>query len=194
MAENKYNSKIALITGEVLIDMTQDDVKEEHVQDGIYFHDKTGERKKGTNKKTVDASSATAEAAEVLVGRTFGKGNEMHTGTMPDNSGENVEITNTEGSPIPKGYSDGTAKAKLSDTELAKLIPGNIKEGITILGVEGDFGADDISSQSKTVTPTFEEQVINPDEGVAYLSSVTVGAIPVSRTDNEAGGVTVTIG
>ena len=74
------------------------------------------------------------------------------------------------------------------------MVAGNIKEGVTILGVAGDYGADDISSQSKTVTPTFEKQIINPDEGFTFLSSVEVEAIKVDRKDNEAGGVTVTIG
>lgn len=191
---NQYNSKIALGNGEVLIDLTQDDVKPEHVQDGIYFHDKTGERKKGTNTKTVDASEATAEAAEVLDGRTFGKGAEMQTGTMPDNSGNDVILTNPEGTAIPRGYYDGATPVKLSDADLANLTPGNIKEGVTILNVTGEFGADDISSQSKEVTPSFAEQIINPDEGYTFLSSVKVNPISVTRTDNEAGGVTVTIG
>lgn len=191
---NEFNSKVVLANGDVLIDLTQDDVKPEHVQKDIYFHDKSGKRQQGTNTKTVDASEATAEAAEVLVGRTFGKGNEMQTGTMPDNSGSNVEISSLAGVPIPKGYSDGSGVAKLADSEIAKLIAGNIKEGVTILGVDGEYGADDISSQSKTVTPTFERQIINPDEGYAFLSSVEVEAIKVDRKDNEAGGVTVTIG
>lgn len=191
---NEFNSKVVLSNGDVLIDLTQDDVKPEHVQKDIYFHDKTGARKQGTNTKTVDASNATAEAAEVLVGRTFGKGNEMQTGTMPDNSGQNIEISSLGGTPIPKGYSDGSSVAKLSDSEIAKLVAGNIKEGVSILGVVGDYGADDISSQSKTVTPTFEKQVVNPDEGYTFLSSVEVEAIKVDRKDNEAGGVTVTIG
>lgn len=191
---NANNSKVVLANGEVLIDLTQDDVKEEHVQSGIYFHDKSGARKKGTNTKTVDASSVTAEASEVLAGRTFGKGNEVQTGTMPDNSGNTIEITNKEGTSIPKGYTDGSSVAKISDSDSAKLIPGNIKEGVTILGVEGTYGDDDISSQSKDVTPTFEDQTIVPDDGFSFLTSVTVGAIPVERRDNEAGGVTVTIG
>lgn len=191
---NEFNSKVVLATGEVVMDLTQDDVKPEHVQKDIYFHDKTGKRQQGTNTKTVDASKATAEAAEVLVGRTFGKGNEMQTGTMPDNSGKNVEISTVGGTPIPKGYSDGSGVAKLSAAEIAKLTAGNIKEGVTILGVEGSYGADDISSQSKVVTPTFEKQTINPDPEYSFLSSVEVEAIKVTRTDNEAGGVTVTIG
>ena len=191
---NQNCNKVALANGDVLIDLTQDDVKPEHVEAGIYFHDKTGARQKGTNTKTVDASNATAEASEVLKDRTFGKGEEVQTGTMPDNSGKDVVITNKAGTAIPKGYSDGTGKAKLSESDLAKLIPENIKEGVKILDVEGEFGADVISSQSKEVIPTFEEQTILPDSGTSYLSSVKVAAIKVTRTDNEFGGVTVTIG
>ena len=187
-------AKVVLANGETLIDLTQDDVKPEHVQKGIVFHDKTGAEKTGTNTKTVDASTATAEAAEVLSGRTFGKGSTLATGTMPDNSGDNIELKTTTPVTIPRGYSDGSGKAKIAASELAKLVPENIKEGVTILGVVGDFGADDISSQSKEVTPTFEDQSISPDEGYTFFSEVTVKAIPVTRQPNEAGGTTVTIG
>lgn len=192
---NQYNNKITLKTGEVLIDLTQDDIKPEHVQKDIYFHDKTGERKQGTNTKTVDASGATAEASEVLDGRTFGKGNEMQKGTMPDNSGKDIIVASKDGASIPVGYSDGSGKARLSDSDIAKLIPGNIKEGVTILGIEGNFGTDDFSAISKEITPTFEEQNFNPaDDGVSFYSTIKVNPINVSRQDNEFGGVTVTIG
>ena len=191
---NEFNSKIVLSDGTVLIDLTQDDVKPENVDENIYFHDKAGKRQKGTSKKTVDASNVTAEATEVLTGRTFGKGNEVQTGTMPDNSGKDVIISNTTGTAIPIGYSDGSGVAKISADDVAKLTPDNIKQGVTILGVEGDYGADNMSSQEKTATPSFEKQTITPDPGVSFLTSVTVEAIKVDRKDNEAGGVTVTIG
>lgn len=191
---NEFNSKITLSTGEVLIDLTQDDIKPEHVQKDIYFHDKTGRRQQGTNTKTVDASEATAEAAEVLAGRTFGKGEEMQTGTMPDRSGTTVEVSSLGGAPIPSGFHDASSKAVIAPTEAAKLIASNIKEGVSILGVVGSFGADDISSQEKTVEASFEDQTVVPDANVSFLSSVLVKAIKVTRTDNEAGGVTVTIG
>ena len=192
---NEFNSKIVLANGEVLIDLTQDDIKPENVDKGKYFHDKAGKRQQGTSTKTVDASEVTAEASEVLKGRTFGKGSEVVTGDMPDNSDKDVIVTSKEGTPIPLGYTDGSRVAKLSDDDLAKLIPGNIKEGVTILDVEGEYGADDVSSTKKEVRPTFQKQIFNPSEdGVSFYSSVEVEAITVDRKDNEAGGVTVKIG
>ena len=194
MANIQHDAKVVLATGEVLTDLTQDDVKAENVDEGIYFHDRTGLRQQGTSKKTVDASGATVTAAEVLLGKTFGKGTEMQTGTMPDNSGNDVIITSKDGSQIPIGYSDGSGVARLSDEDIAKLKPENIKEGVTILEIEGAYGADDISSQSKTVSPSFEKQIVSPDEGITFLSSVEVEAIKVTRIDNDFGGTTVTIG
>ena len=57
-------------------------------------------------------------------------------------------------------------------------------------------GTEDANAQSKTVKPTFEEQVVSPDtsSGYNYLASVTVQAIPVSETAGENGGLTLTIG
>ena len=192
---NEFTSKVMLSDGTTVMDLTQDDVRPEYVQKDIWFHDKTGERKKGTSTKTVDASGATAERIEVLDGRTFGKGDEMQSGSMPDNRGKDVIITTKDGTPIPYGCYDQSGKARLSDEDLAKLIPGNIKEGVTILGVEGNFGTDDFSAISKEIAPTFEEQTFNPaDDGVSFYSSVKVNAIKVTKQDNEFGGVTVTIG
>lgn len=56
-------------------------------------------------------------------------------------------------------------------------------------------GTEGAKPQTKTVTPTFETQEITPDSpDYNYLSSVTVNPIPVSYTDNEAGGQTLKIG
>ena len=191
---NQYNNKVVLSDGTVLIDLTMDDVKPEHVQKGIKFHDKTGAEKTGTNTKTVDASGVTAEPAEVLAGETFGRGSEVATGTMPNNSGKDVIVTGKTGTSIPRGYYDGSGVAKISEEDAEKIVPANIKEGVTILGITGSFGADDISSQSKEVKPTFADQQISPDSGYSFLSGVLVKAIPVLYTDNNAGGQTVTIG
>lgn len=192
---NQYTNKVVLSNGETLIDLTQDDVREEHVQEGIKFHDKTGAVKTGTNTKTVDARAVTAEAAEVLLGKTFAKGDAVLTGTMNNRGGIKGSISEKNGSfTIPQGYHDGSGKVTISDEEKAKLVPANIKEGVTIMGVTGEFGADDIASQSKEVTPTFQEQLVQPDLGFTFLAGVLVKPIPLVRQDNEAGGTTVTIG
>lgn len=48
--------------------------------------------------------------------------------------------------------------------------------------------------QEKIVTPSTSAQEITPDSGYDGLSKVTVNAISYTETENEAGGITVTIG
>lgn len=194
MADQKFYN-VAGIPGQEFINLTQDDVQPEDVRRGRRFHLNTGEIKEGTNDNTVDASKATATKEMVLAGATFGKGSELQIGEMPDNSGKDVIIGNTDGTTIPRGYFTGLSKAKLSDEALAKLVPGNIKKGETILGVEGDYGAEDMTAVEKVVNPSFEEQVFVPAaDGADFYSSVKVGAIKVTKVENEYGGLTVTIG
>ena len=94
---------------------------------------------------------------------------------------------------IPAGYHDGSGKAKLDSTEKAKIIAGNIKNGITILGVTGDYGGEQAVVQAKTATPTSSSQTVLPDAGYDYLTQVTVNAVPYTETLNSAGGYTATI-
>ena len=47
--------------------------------------------------------------------------------------------------------------------------------------------------QTKTATPTFSQQTIEPDTGYS-LTQVTVNPIPITEIDNEYGGKTVIIG
>ena len=59
----------------------------------------------------------------------------------------------------------------------ADLVAGNIKQGITIFGVEGTYSGSGASLQTKSVNPTESEQEVTPDSGYDGLSKVTVGAI-----------------
>lgn len=190
------NSKVVLNTGEVLIDLTQDSVSEDKLSKGVTAHDKAGNQIVGTNTFDVDSSEATATPAEVLAGKTFAAGGQVKTGEMPNNAAVSGEISNIN-SPyiVPVGFHDGSGTVGVSATEQAKLIPSNIKAGVEILGVTGTHsGAEPATAQSKEVTPSFESQTVLPDEGVDYLSQVLVKPIPVTRTENAAGGVTITIG
>ena len=197
MAEQQYINKV-IVNGQTKIDLTSDTVDAGHLLSGYTAHDKSGAPIEGTCTFNADTSNATATAPEILSGKTaYVKGSKV-TGSMPNKGSVTGEITTLE-TPytIPQGYHDGADRVSISEAEKAKIIAENIREGITILGVEGSMsGTEDANAQSKTVKPTFSEQVITPDSesGYNYLASVTVQAIPVSETAGENGGLTLTIG
>ena len=192
---NTYVNKV-IIGSEVKLDLTQDDITVDKLASGIKAHDKSGAPIVGTNTYDADTSDATAVAAEILNGKTAYVSGSKITGTMPNNGAKTLDITD-KSTPvtIPMGFHDGSGKAQISSDEQTKLIPTNIREGITVLGVTGTMsGSEGMTPQAKSVTPTFAQQEVLPDDGYNCLSSVTVAAIPVTYTDNEQGGQTLKIG
>lgn len=189
------NNKI-IADGEVLIDLTGDSVTPDKLANGATAHDRSGNQITGTNTNDVDSSEATATATEVLAGKTFAAGGQVKMGEMPNNGAVSGEISNkSESYTIPFGFHDGSGSVSIAEAEQAKLIPANIKQGVEILGVVGEHsGEESVTVQSKEVTPSFESQTVLPDEGVDYLSQVLVKPISVTRTENAAGGTTITIG
>lgn len=195
MADNQYINKV-VYGGNVLIDLTGDDVTASDVLSGKKFHLPSGAAGTGTCTYNADTSDATAVAAEILATKTAYKNGEKITGTMANNGAVTGTITTkNEEYTVPQGYHDGSGKVGISATEQAKIIATNIREGITILGVEGTMsGSEGMSAQAKTVTPSTTSQVVMPDSPTYNcLSQVTVNAIPYTETDNAAGGKTVTI-
>ena len=193
---NPYNNKVVLASGEVLIDLTGDTVDAAHVLDGFTFHDKSGAPVTGTCTYDSDTSDDTAAVGEILSGKTAHARGALLTGTMPNNGAQTDNIsTKTQEVIIAQGYHDGSGKVSILADEQAKLIPSNIREGITILGVEGTMsGSEGVVAQARSVTPKFTQQVISPEDGYTHLSQVTVQPITVTYSDNSAGGKTVTIG
>lgn len=193
MANTTYNKII--YGGQTLIDLTSDTVTADKLAEGVTAHDKSGATITGTNTYDSDTSDANAAVAEVLATKTFYARGSKLTGTMPNNGAVTGTITTkAQEYTIAQGYHDGSGKVSISATEQAKIIAANIRQGITILGVQGTMsGQEDVVAQSKTVTPATTAQTITPDTGYNYLSQVTVNAIPYVETDNSAGGITVTI-
>lgn len=191
---NEHVNKV-VYGGETLIDLTGDTAIASDVLSGKKFHLKSGAQATGTCTYDADTSDATAAASEILNTKTaYVNGNKV-TGSMPNRGGNNVTVTDKTGTTIPAGYYDGSGKAVIDSTSATNLVAANVRQGVTILGVEGTMsGSEDVHAQAKTATPSTAQQVITPDSpDYNYLTQVTVEAIPVTRTDNAAGGVTVTI-
>ena len=191
---NEYINKV-IINGTVVLDVSGDTVTTADLAKGVTAHDKTGAAITGTNTYDADTSDATVSESEILNGKVgYGHGGVRLTGSMPNNAENDVKISNLNGTTIPRGYYDGSGKAEIIGSEKEKIVAGNIREGITILGVTGTHsGEAHIEAETRTVRPSFEEQKIVPSGG-KYLSEVTVEVIPVSYVDNSAGGQTCTVG
>ena len=178
-----------------LIDLTSDTVTKDKILSGFTAHDKSGAIITGNCDFDVNSTDATVAVAEILDGKTaYARGAKL-VGTMPNKGAVNGTITTkAEQFTIPTGFHDGSGKVGIDETEQAKIIEANIKEGVTILGVTGTLApASGVKAQSKTVTPGTSELSVLPDEGYDYLATVTVSAIPTSESDNSAGGITFTI-
>ena len=181
--------------GGTLIDLTGDTVTPEQLKKGMKAHDKSGTVITGTCTHDVDSTDATATESEILKGKTAYARGGKQIGSMPNNGAISGTIASKDGVyTVPMGYHDGSGKVQLDATEKAKLVPGNVREGVTLLGVEGTMsGTEDAKPQAKNVTPSTVAQTVLPDEGYNYLSQVTVAAIPYAESQNSAGGITVTI-
>ena len=191
---SKYVNKL-VVGNDVKFDLTGDTVATNTLLTGTTAHDKTGAQITGTCSYDSDTSDATVAVAEILKDKTaYARGAKI-VGTMPNNGAKNYTISNLNDQTISLGFYDGSGKISIDSAEKAKIIPANIKNGVSILGVQGTMtGQEDLQVQSKTVAPTFAAQTILPDEGYDYLSQVVVSAIPMTESENTAGGLTLTIG
>lgn len=193
---NEYVSKVVLSNGTTLIDLTGDTVTAPYMLTGVTAHDKSGATITGTCSFDSDTSDDTAAVGEILAGKTAHARGALLTGTMTNVGAQTGSIsTKAQQITITQGYHDGSGKVSIASAEQAKIIATNIRQGVTILGVEGSMsGSEGVVAQSKTATPSWSQQTISPDTGYTHLSQVTVASIPIAYSDNSAGGQTVTIG
>ena len=182
--------------GDVLIDLTSDTITAADVINSKTFHLASGATATGTCTYDANTSDATASAAEILATKTAYKNAAKITGTMPNRGGNNVTVTGLSGTTIPTGYYDGSGKAIVDSTSASNLVANNIRNGVTILGVEGTLSAEDaLTVGAISATPTTSQQVITAaSESLDYITQVTVDAIPYTETQNASNGYTATIG
>ena len=197
MASNPYVNKVVNgESGDVIIDISTDTlVSASQITSGVTAHLRTGELVTGTNTNDADTSDANATASQILTGATAYVGGSKVTGTMTNNGAVAGTISSRDQAyTVPTGYHDGSGSVQIAESERNKIVAGNIKQGVTILSIQGTYSGDGVNLQSKSVTSSFTAQTVTADTGYDALSQVTVNAMPYSETDNAAGGVTVTIG
>ncbi len=196
MANQYINKVVNGETGDVLIDLTGDTlIQASQLQSGVVAHARSGQTLTGTNTNDMDTSGLTATASQILTGATAGVNGAVVTGTMTNNGAVSGTISSRDQTyTVPTGYHDGSGTVQISSAERAKIIPANIKQGVTLLSIQGTYSGEGVNLQSKTVTSSFTAQTVTADAGYDALSQVTVNAMPYSEVDNSAGGKTATIG
>lgn len=178
-----------------LIDLTSDTITASDLAYGVTAHGADGEAITGISTKDSDTTDADATAGEILSGKTAYVNKNKLTGSMTNRGGVTGTISTVAGTySIQSGYHDGSGTVSIDSTEQGKIIAGNIKAGVTILGVVGDYSGGTVTADSITVTPYTTSKTYLPPTGYDYISQATVNAIKYVESSNSAGGITVTIG
>ena len=198
MATNPYVNKV-VFGATTIMDISDTTADPTKVLASEKFYDRSGAPQTGSCTYDADTSDADATAAEILLNKTAYVNSNKLTGSMPNRGAVTLTIDDVDDElAISNGYHDGSGVAKIDATEKAKIIAGNIKKDITILGVTGTYeGAATPTSVAKTVTPYTTSKTYTPSgesTPVDYYSQVTVDAIYYNETDNAAGGKTCVIG
>lgn len=199
MADNNKKVSRVVFNNETLIDLTTDTVTEDKLLKGATAHRRDGVVIEGACTYDSDTSDATARASEILAGEVaYANGNRI-VGEMPNNEYVYGTITDkTKPYKIARGYHPGDGEVYIDPSSRDALVANNIRDGVKILGVTGTMsGEEGVKAQDKQVTPSLDHEVyVVPDytAGYTHLSSVLVYQVPCTRTANDQGGITVTIG
>ena len=97
-----------------------------------------------------DTTGANTGAGDILTGKSaFGSAGVVN-GSMANNGALSGSISTKAGTyTIPAGYTSG-GSVGISSTEQSKIVSGNIKSGVTILGVSGSTAVVDTSDADAT--------------------------------------------
>nr|WP_296029437.1 Ig-like domain-containing protein [uncultured Dorea sp.] len=135
-----------------VMDLSKDTVTASKLLKGITAHDKNGDQitgtyEAGTSGGGTDTSDATATARNILEEKTAYIASGKVTGTMMNRGATSGTISKKTGAYIiPEGYHNGDGSVSIAEAERDKIIPENIKNGITLLGVSGTYTGDGTGS------------------------------------------------
>ena len=152
-SEGKFLSDVTVQA----IQATEEDI----VENGEYTPE-SGKYYKKVNVNVpqyTDISSTTAQPDDVLEGKYFFPYNNAPRteGTIPIQTPSNVQFTSkTDSVTFQEGYYPEASTVKIAESEKAKIIPDNIKEGISILGVQGNYAGNGLD-----INGAINEYVVN---------------------------------
>ena len=131
-----------------VMDLSKDTVTASKLLKGVTAHDKNGDQitgtyEAGTSGGGTDTSDATAVASNILEEKTAYIASGKVTGTMMNRGATAGTISRKTGAYIiPEDYHNGDGSVTIAEAERDKIIPDNIKSGISILGVSGTYTGD----------------------------------------------------
>lgn len=149
-----------------------------------------------------NTDDATALASHILQGETAYVNEVKVKGTMPNNESLNF-IPSIESQLIPKGYIDGGTIAAVTSSIDKNIIAENIKEGVSILGVEGTLKEDvklfntieelnqDSTAKEGDLAVVYQTKTKNWDgvQAVSYLIFPKIVILPEQMTGSFDGYV-----
>ena len=177
-----------------IIDISEDTVASSNLLSGYTAHGSDGNEVAGACTYDADTSDANATVYDIIENKTAYVNGSKLTGNIPVRGALSGTIDDKDDAiTINAGYYDGSGSVTIDSTEKSKIVAENIKTGVSILGVTGNYTGEGVPTEQVTVTPYTTSQTILPTSGY-NISQVNVNAIAYTETQNAGGGLTVTIG